>query len=185
MEVFVFAARLVNKRYDEAKALITRQNAADPHTLNNFCDYGPDDPEMLQYLLDLGAQASVAALHTAAIANKRRLIRKLIDVGVSVNDSDRFGLSLIDNITLSFGSYNRKTIILVVDAGGKGLKFGESLHVSLIRRTRESLRSCAITMIGVITRRSPLCGERGIRDVTRMIGRAIWESRGIPPDAKE
>jgi hypothetical protein len=175
--LLLFARYCREKRYDEAKAFISRQDVSDPNVLVCFCEYGPDDPEWLQCLLDLGVIPTIYALLAAANADNLRLMRKLIDVGVDVNETDWNGWTIMDHARIE---YTRKATFLIIDAGGKYLRFeGEDIpFISLIRKSRESLRSCAIAMIGVITRRSPLRGERGIGDVTRMIARVIWESRG-------
>jgi hypothetical protein len=173
----VFVRYLILGQFDAAKASINPNEEAIDYC-EMFITYGPDDPDLLQQIVNLGAKLDVRCVTAAAYRSKYQIAKKLLREGFPANIFR--GGSAVDYASES------NMLLLLIDYTGKSM-YNIPKKMELLdnlRTYRESLRSCAIAMIGVITRRSPLRGERGIGDVTRMIGRAIWESRGIPPDTK-
>jgi hypothetical protein len=160
----------VSKNTFDADFLVA---TTDNNPIGFFCAYGPDDPLILQQLVDNGS--SIYVLHKDRVSCMRiaysnykfRVIRKLLDLGADVNEL-RFALSN--------RSLNPKIAEILIDAGCIDLA-GEQKWITKIRKRHTFVRSCAIYTIGLISRRRYAAANG--RHLAKMIGRAIWELRGI------
>lgn len=76
------------------KNILTRENinskdAMEVPVLEYFCTYGPDDPSLLFYLLDLGAILTANSLYEASTTYRPILLRTLLNLGLNPNHKKR------------------------------------------------------------------------------------------------
>lgn len=130
-----------------------------------YCASGPDDPELLQQFLDIGNHNPV---HSAAENNKPRLLRYLIQLGFYVNEIE---VGWVSKTPLDDTDYTQIAMLLL-DAGAHCFDpTKERKWITELRASRESVRLCTIATMGAL-------GKKW-RDVSRIIGRAIWANRGV------
>lgn len=165
------------------KNLITKENVTTVFgghcVLTYVCWYGPDDPDILLYCVGLGASVqrhvgNKAPIHFAAQSGKCKLVRTLIDLGVSVNQETQTGSTVLDFTLLR----SNRCTELVLDAGGV-----QTSVVNLPQwaknfiNQRKQHRTNALILIGLKQCRSKTIGFNG-KDVMRVIARCIWSMRG-------
>lgn len=160
-----FVLRFLNVGlFEQAKKDISTSDFIRNDAAILYCAAGPDDPEMLQQFLDIGNRNPV---HSAAANNKPRLLRYLIELGFYVNE---IVVGWISKTPLD-DTDNTQIAMLLIDAGAHCFDpTKERKWITELRASRESVRLCAIATMGAL-------GEKW-RDVSRIIGRAVWESRG-------
>lgn len=181
-------------RYNEALSLVTRENAATDlgyAFVVRFCTHGPDDEQMLNQIVALGAMITKkgynAPIHFAAVNGKHKLVRALIGLGCDVNEMN---ISQETPLTLASNNNHLGCIECILNAGGVGytcyINFctgdgGKDIFIpknaEQFLRRRERCRSSVIAFLALWKCRSETIGSNG-KDALRIIGRCVWSERG-------
>lgn len=137
----------------------------------------PDDPEWLKWCFYVNKDVVLTdrILFKVIIAKKPRLLRYLFDCGLNPNTTSRNPLvgSLLD---FAIYHFPLRDLHMILDAGGRTTPLGNGDFRAFLTR-RETVRLAAIRAMGAIA--SLAKGVAGARDISKIIGRAIWTLRGI------
>lgn len=148
-----------------------------------LCHCGPDDPSLLEYVVSIGADFEsdcgfLPPLHVAALRGKTKILRKLLDYGISPNQQDKHFMVPLQEAFL--GDKNACVKVLV-DAGADIINASPQWVLEFMA-AREKVRVACIVVLGLLKTKSQSVGDRNGKDVLRMIGRCLWETRGHTKD---
>lgn len=153
-------------------------------------EHGPDDPSLLDYVISIGAKICTSdrkhsscflPLHVATFKGKPKIVRKLLDYGISPNQQDCFG-DVPLNVAIRYDDKCPTNVQLcakvLIDAGANIPTWNhESSWIHEFVATRENARGACIAVLGMNKTKGPVVGCNG-KDVLRMIGRCLWGTRG-------
>lgn len=185
----VFDAHLECGATEAALSLVTKENARSLDingfgVMVSFCANGPDNPEMLRRLMDLGVplhdKRTPTPIFEAVASNKTKLVRFLLDIGTHVDTRSNDGNTALDYaLMLPVG---KECVRLLLDAGANIQKLHNGIpqwaHEFI--ETRKKVRDAAIVVLGVLrccgANAKMLCGNG--KDVLCVIARGVWSTRG-------
>jgi hypothetical protein len=175
-----FGQALSTKQYDVAKRMVTPANAKTRGVISYVCAHlTEDDPELLQYFIQMGATLEFDnVLHLAAANNKPRILRALLDAGL---DADKLNCSEETALNLSLFYENYQCARILIDAGADVSMVNPDLYFKKIwanefnlARYRARAASVAVLCVPHASRT-----VRARRDVFRIIARCVWSTRGL------
>lgn len=172
----LFTTLLKDDRIEKAKEYITADMLDERgynSIVNKLCVYGPDDPELLQYLLDRGAVLDcVAMLLTSALDSaKSRLVRAILD------RVDRVASSIF----VFESAAKRLCVLHLLDAGVRVYScghLGDPNWIQYLTDTRHRVRTASLVVLCAKRARSNVMGINGV-DILRVIARCVWGTRGL------
>lgn len=201
LDFFAFNKCLEKGNFVGAKQLVCPENGnqIDPMTqrsvLSLYCimNDAPDDPDIIHYFVHCGApirdvpceeKAWLHPIHYAAINNKPKFARALLDHGAEVNmPSNEVGCTALF-WAIRHQSWTCAKVL--IDAGA--LYYDFQIVASCVNGakpldqfivTREQTRSVAIVVLGLHSCGSgTVIGSHNGKDVLRMIARCVWGTRG-------
>lgn len=170
-----------------AKSLVTNENihARDEDgdgVVACCCWFGPDEPELLHVLVEMGATLKEKnAMHYAASKGKPNLLRVLLLNGTNVDILNGIGQTPLNR---AVENRNVECVHMLLDAGAN-VKLTKNMFsydgkiwmwISRIQRAREKARIASIVIVG-LSRCG--CGVLGLcgRDVLRIVARCVWSTR--------
>lgn len=167
-----FISSLKAKDFDAFKT-VTIKNSQLITVIQNC----PDDPDWLKWCFYVVKNVILTErmLFEAVITKKPKILRYLFDCGLDPNTRSR---NQLIGTLLDFAIYHfpLRDLHMILDAGGRSTFNKDDFGRFLTQR--ETVRITAIRAMGAIV--SPASGGGlGARDISKIIGRAIWALRGI------
>lgn len=199
LDFSVFKEHLQCGRFDNAKRMITPENAKCRHPWRNlsipafFCAFGPDDKELLQYFIDVCGEpardrhTSCGLLQQLTLNDKPKTLRAMLDSGIDADIGYAEGYRTPLDCSLWEGGCHWECAKILLDAGATkhSLRDGASTIVKfyllqfdsfLANRERARCASIAVLCLLKSGSRVLFATHNGV-DVLRVIARCVWETR--------
>lgn len=187
------------KSFDEKrlKKIVTAENILDADDQGEgimvyLALYAKGRTDLIEYFYKMGASLFLdseeretwSLLHYASRKNTPEVVRQLLDYGVPVNITDGENTPLDNCLSWHLDKIAQKKIAkILIDAGGirKRLDISGKRKFEWIegfKKQREEVRLAAISILSLLKSNSSVIGKNG-KDVLSVIGRCVWEARGI------
>lgn len=183
-----FEDSLIVGDIDGAKKIITRENIHGS-VIGSLCLYGPDNPDLLRYYINLGVVAGVIfcnlemMLQNAAETFKPKMVRALLDCCHIFANECHHAVP----VELPLHSSRNLCVLHLLDAKVpiREIHVFGSIETVLLpqwiqdfKEGREKARSVSVMMLGLQRLHSRVIGGNR-KDVLRVIARSVWGLRGL------
>lgn len=183
-----------------AKWRITHKNASERDPANRgvawyLCAYGPDRPDLLVRFMKMGAELNIefecekavngSSLHQAAMHNKPKLVRAILNLGVCKGmfsrGSDHWCSKVFLDAANRIGKYAfscQGPHCVLEECSSVHSQLHWSVLIKKFLAIRECVCEASIVILGLQKSRSQVVEQSGNGvDVLRIIARCVWSTR--------